>query len=107
MARKILSLIVISLRLLVVALAAYLSLRAYSLRLRIRYWRWRRAFSSQLAKTRMPRDYRENLVREYARFLHRQRLRVPGLLDLLGMETRRRSLSDHFEGEGLTRVNKA
>ena len=86
MARRLLSLLFISLRLVAAALGAYVSLRAYSLRLRLRYWRWRRAFSAQLARARVPRDYREKLAEEYTRFLRSQRLEVPGLLSLLGME---------------------
>ncbi len=86
---RLLAILWASTKLLLGALALYVSLRLTALRFRLRYWRWRRAFSSQLARTGMPREYREALASIYSAFLEKQRPRIPGLLNLLGLEARR------------------
>ncbi len=86
---RLLAILLASTKLLLGALALYVSLQLTTLRFRFRYWRWRRAFSSQLARARIPREYREALVSVYSAFLEKQRPRIPGLLGLLGLEARR------------------
>ena len=86
---RLLAILWASSKLLLGALVLYASLQLTVLRFRLRYWRWRRAFSSQLARAKMPREYREALVLIYSEFLEKQRPRIPGLLGLLGLETHR------------------
>ena len=86
---RLLAILLASTKLLLGALALYVSLRLIALRFWFRYWKWRRAFSSQLARTGMPREHREALVSVYSAFLEKQRPRIPGLLSLLGLEARR------------------
>ncbi|WP_317895510.1 hypothetical protein [Pyrofollis japonicus] len=103
-----LSAIVMTTLFLVRLISVYVSLRLYSLELRFRYWLWRRRFSRCLARSGVPRAYREKLVKVYGLFLESQRLRLPGLLGLLGAELGRtrfsrpeRSPGGHWDGEEL------
>jgi len=88
MAKRLVAVIASSIKLLIGLLAAYTSLRLYSIRLRLRYWLWSRRFSRSLANSGVPVEYRRALLETYRRFLESQRLRIPGPLSLLGAETR-------------------